>query len=212
MGRGTAIPHARLAGIAAPYGLLARLERPVDFEAIDGRPVDLVCLLLLPAGAERGQLGALACVARAFRDEALLAALRRAPDPHGAPRAAGRGLAAGGTDMAASAAIDTAHASGPGSGDLRRLTLAALGVVYGDIGTSPLYTVQQAFGEAGRLPLDEATVLGALSLIFWSLILVVTVKYVDAHPARRQPRRGRRAGARHAGRPLGRRRAAASSS
>ena len=76
--------------------------------------------------------------------------------------------------MAASAAIDTPHASGPGSGDLRRLTLAALGVVYGDIGTSPLYTVQQAFGEAGRLPLDEATVLGALSLIFWSLILVVT--------------------------------------
>ena len=51
-------------------------------------------------------------------------------------------------------------------------------MVYGDIGTSPLYTVQQAFGEAGRLPLDEATVLGALSLIFWSLILVVTVKYV----------------------------------
>jgi nitrogen PTS system EIIA component len=81
MGRGTAIPHARLAGIAVPYGLLARLERPVEFEAIDGRPVDLVCLLLLPAGAERGQLGALACVARAFRDEALLAALRRAQDP-----------------------------------------------------------------------------------------------------------------------------------
>ena len=80
--------------------------------------------------------------------------------------------------MAASAVIDTTHASGPDSGDLRRLTLAALGVVYGDIGTSPLYTVQQAFGEAGRLPLDEATVLGALSLIFWSLILVVTVKYV----------------------------------
>ena len=78
VGEGVAIPHARLSGIAAPYALLARLERPVDFEAIDGRPVDLVCLLLLPAGAERGQLGALA---RAFRDEALLAALRRAQDP-----------------------------------------------------------------------------------------------------------------------------------
>src|SRR5690349_3422883 len=112
VGRGTAIPHARLAGIAAPYGLLARLERPVDFEAIDGRPVDLVCLLLLPAGAERGQLGALACVARAVRDDALLAVLRRA-GPDGTPRAAGRGLAAEGTDMAASAAIDTTHASGP---------------------------------------------------------------------------------------------------
>src|SRR5690349_8502909 len=71
MGSGTAMPHARLAGIAVPYGLLARLERPVEFDAIDARPVDLVCLLLLPAGAERGQLGALACVARAFRDGAL---------------------------------------------------------------------------------------------------------------------------------------------
>src|ERR1700760_4780689 len=80
--------------------------------------------------------------------------------------------------MAAPAATDTAHASGPGSGDLRRLTLAALGGGFRDIGPSPLYTVQQTFGEAGRLPLDQATVLGALSLVFWSLVLVVTVKYV----------------------------------
>jgi KUP system potassium uptake protein len=80
--------------------------------------------------------------------------------------------------MARQAAADLAYTSANGTADLRRLTLAALGVVYGDIGTSPLYTIQQAFGEAGRLPLDEATVLGALSLIFWSLILVVTVKYV----------------------------------
>jgi KUP system potassium uptake protein len=80
--------------------------------------------------------------------------------------------------MARQAAADLAYASANGTADLRRLTLAALGVVYGDIGTSPLYTIQQAFGAAGGLPLDEATVLGALSLIFWSLILVVTVKYV----------------------------------
>src|ERR671939_273706 len=80
--------------------------------------------------------------------------------------------------MARQAAADLAHAPADGTADLRRLTLAALGVVYGDIGTSPLYTIQQAFGEAGGLPLDEATVLGALSLVFWSLILVVTVKYV----------------------------------
>src|SRR5690349_15997146 len=80
--------------------------------------------------------------------------------------------------MAATVVADTARASGPGSGDLRRLTLAALGVVYGDIGTSPLYTIQQTFGEAGRLPLDEGTILGALSLVFWSLLLIVTVKYV----------------------------------
>jgi KUP system potassium uptake protein len=65
-----------------------------------------------------------------------------------------------------------------GHGDLRTLTLAALGVVYGDIGTSPLYTMREAFGHAGGLHLGEAAVLGVLSLVFWSLILVVTVKYV----------------------------------
>src|SRR5690242_14331335 len=68
VGKGVAIPHARLAGVATPYALLARLDRPVDFEAIDGRTVDLLCLLLLPAGAGKGQLGALACVARVLRD------------------------------------------------------------------------------------------------------------------------------------------------
>ncbi|MGH6912974.1 MAG: KUP/HAK/KT family potassium transporter, partial [Geminicoccales bacterium] len=57
------------------------------------------------------------------------------------------------------------------------LVLAALGVVYGDIGTSPLYTMREAFGFAG-LPLGETTVLGVLSLIFWALLVVVTLKYV----------------------------------
>jgi len=57
------------------------------------------------------------------------------------------------------------------------LVLAALGVVFGDIGTSPLYTLREAFGFTG-LPLDEATVLGVLSLIFWALLVVVTLKYV----------------------------------
>src|SRR3982074_1622339 len=55
-------------------------------------------------------------------------------------------------------------------------TSAALGVVYGDIGTSPLYAVRQsllAFGDT-----SEPAILGALSLIVWSLVLVVTVKYV----------------------------------
>jgi KUP system potassium uptake protein len=58
----------------------------------------------------------------------------------------------------------------------RNLMLAALGVVYGDIGTSPLYAVRQsllAFGDT-----SEAAIFGVLSLIFWSLVLVVTVKYV----------------------------------
>ncbi len=56
------------------------------------------------------------------------------------------------------------------------LALGALGVVYGDIGTSPLYTLQQTFGEHGIAPTPE-NVLGVLSLVFWSLVLVVAVKY-----------------------------------
>ncbi|QJE74609.1 potassium transporter Kup [Aerophototrophica crusticola] len=63
-------------------------------------------------------------------------------------------------------------------GGLGTLTLAALGVVYGDIGTSPLYTVRETFGHTGGLPVTEANVFGVLSLIFWSLMLVVTLKYV----------------------------------
>ena len=55
--------------------------------------------------------------------------------------------------------------------------MAAIGVVYGDIGTSPLYTMREAFG-SGVLPLTAASVFGVLSLIFWSLFAVVTLKYV----------------------------------
>ena len=65
--------------------------------------------------------------------------------------------------------------SGTGS-RLRALILGAIGVVYGDIGTSPLYTMKQAFGTHGA-ELIPANVLGVLSLVFWSLILVVSVKY-----------------------------------
>ncbi len=58
------------------------------------------------------------------------------------------------------------------------LTLGALGVVFGDIGTSPLYAMREAaLAAGGKAPSPEA-VLGALSLIFWSLLVVVTVKYV----------------------------------
>jgi KUP system potassium uptake protein len=56
------------------------------------------------------------------------------------------------------------------------LTLGAIGVVYGDIGTSPLYAIKQTFGAQGVPPTEE-NVLGILSLMFWSLILVVSVKY-----------------------------------
>jgi KUP system potassium uptake protein len=57
------------------------------------------------------------------------------------------------------------------------LTIAAIGVVYGDIGTSPLYAMREALGEGGVLPLTKASVLG-VSLIFWSLFAIVTLKYV----------------------------------
>ncbi len=62
--------------------------------------------------------------------------------------------------------------------DWARLTLGALGVVYGDIGTSPLYTLRECFSAANGIAPTLPNVLGILSLIFWSLILVVTVKYV----------------------------------
>jgi KUP system potassium uptake protein len=58
------------------------------------------------------------------------------------------------------------------------LTLGALGVVFGDIGTSPLYAVKQSVIAAGGATPHAAAVMGALSLIFWSLLIVVTVKYV----------------------------------
>lgn len=59
------------------------------------------------------------------------------------------------------------------------LTLAALGIVYGDIGTSPLYSIKEVFGGAHHpVPITPDNVLGILSLFFWSLIVVVTVKYV----------------------------------
>jgi KUP system potassium uptake protein len=62
--------------------------------------------------------------------------------------------------------------------NLGRLTVAAIGVVYGDIGTSPLYTLKECFGEAHGIAVTPPNVLGLLSLVLWALILVVTVKYV----------------------------------
>ena len=55
------------------------------------------------------------------------------------------------------------------------LSLSAIGVVFGDIGTSPLYAVKEVFGN--HLTIDKLHVLGVLSLIFWSLTLVVAIKY-----------------------------------
>src|SRR2546427_11843200 len=62
--------------------------------------------------------------------------------------------------------------SKPGKPKLAALTLLALGVVYGDIGTSPLYAFKEAFSGSHGLPLNEANVLAVLSLMFWSLLLI----------------------------------------
>jgi KUP system potassium uptake protein len=75
--------------------------------------------------------------------------------------------------------MSDAPPSTPGAGaraHYAALALGAIGVVYGDIGTSPLYAIKQTFGAEGVPPTEE-NVLGILSLMFWSLILVVSVKY-----------------------------------
>ena len=63
------------------------------------------------------------------------------------------------------------------SGSLPALGLSALGIVFGDIGTSPLYTLKTVLGLTAGAP-DPATTLGLLSLVVWTLIIVTTAKYV----------------------------------
>lgn len=70
------------------------------------------------------------------------------------------------------------HTSPAHSASLRALTVAALGVVFGDIGTSPLYALRQCFTAPNAVALTQANVFGVLSLIFWSLVIVITLKYV----------------------------------
>src|SRR6187551_3530880 len=65
----------------------------------------------------------------------------------------------------------------PGTSPLWRLSLLALGVVYGDIGTSPLYALRECFGPHG-VPVATSSVFGVLSLVFWTLTSIVSVKYL----------------------------------
>lgn len=76
VGRGVAIPHARLQGVNRVIGLFVRLEKPVDFEAIDRQPVDLVFALFAPEAAGADHLKALARVSRTLRSDAVCAKLR----------------------------------------------------------------------------------------------------------------------------------------
>jgi K+ transporter len=70
------------------------------------------------------------------------------------------------------------HGGGHANGRTMTLALAALGVVYGDIGTSPLYAVKECFHGQHAVPLLPVNIMGVLSLIVWSLIIVVSLKYV----------------------------------
>ncbi|MCB0547125.1 MAG: potassium transporter Kup [Phaeodactylibacter sp.] len=58
------------------------------------------------------------------------------------------------------------------------LALSAVGVVYGDIGTSPLYAFRECFNGEHALPISHENILGVLSLVFWSLILIISIKYL----------------------------------
>ena len=69
--------------------------------------------------------------------------------------------------------------SGHVSGGVSAMALSALGVVFGDIGTSPLYTLKTVLGVNGPQALDRSIALGSLSLIFWTLIIITSIKYVS---------------------------------
>lgn len=81
LGRGVALPHARLEGDPPPVVLFARLRRPVEFEARDEEPVDLVVLVLWPEASPEGFLPALADTCRSLRDPQTLRRLRSAQAP-----------------------------------------------------------------------------------------------------------------------------------
>lgn len=93
---------------------------------------------------------------------------------------------AAGTDAqaVAQAAGHDGHAAGGvghhghGQGSLAKLAVGAIGVVFGDIGTSPLYALRDTFAGHHPLPLDLLHVFGIISLMFWSMMIIVTFKYV----------------------------------
>ncbi len=80
VGRGVAIPHARLSGLTGILAVFEKLEKPIDFESVDRKPVDLVFALLAPEDAGVDHLKALARVSRTLRDESICAKLRSTND------------------------------------------------------------------------------------------------------------------------------------
>ncbi len=70
------------------------------------------------------------------------------------------------------------EASSPPKNTLSTLIVASIGVVFGDIGTSPLYSLKEAFNPVHGIPLSPTSILGVLSLLFWAIVIVVGLKYV----------------------------------
>ncbi len=81
MGRGVAIPHARIGALTRVVGYFARLGKPVDYDSVDAQPVDLVFMLLAPETAGADHLKALARVSRVLREPSICEKLRSTEDP-----------------------------------------------------------------------------------------------------------------------------------
>ncbi|MCP5915885.1 KUP/HAK/KT family potassium transporter, partial [Klebsiella pneumoniae] len=84
-----------------------------------------------------------------------------------------------------SMSADASESSSPAPGNhghgqegTGKLMLGALGVVFGDIGTSPLYALRETFAGHHPLPVDTPHIFGIISLVFWTMMLIVTLKYV----------------------------------
>ena len=80
LGRGFALPHARLTGLPGPFAMLVRLARAIPYDAVDDNPVDLVLLLLTPEAAANQHLATLAALSRPFRDERFVQQVRKGTD------------------------------------------------------------------------------------------------------------------------------------
>jgi KUP system potassium uptake protein len=94
-------------------------------------------------------------------------------------RAAGREVASSAHVRVAPYIPDPmAHRGDAKTAGMAALTLGALGVVFGDIGTSPLYAIQAVFAPEHHLEANEASVYGVISLVFWAITIVVSLKYV----------------------------------
>ena len=83
--------------------------------------------------------------------------------------------ATGGAEADAPSDVSHGHAHGP----LHKLALGAVGIVYGDIGTSPIYAFRETFAGHHTLAPDQLHIYGVLSLIFWSMMIIVTTKYIS---------------------------------